>query len=84
MGKIIEFPGKKFSRSHSNLVAEPLDTSVTATASKFDFTCVSCKNVTHFELGNAVFKQLELFCSKCGSGWKVTNPIFASIKARSN
>jgi hypothetical protein len=84
MGKIVEFPGNKRLGSSSNLTAEPLENTATSQSSKFDFTCVSCKNVTHFELGNAVFKQLELFCSKCGSGWKVTNPIFANTKARSN
>jgi len=82
MGDIIDFPGKKTART--NLIAERLDPDHSSNNNKLDFTCVACQNTTHFELKNAVFKQLELFCSKCGTGWKVSNPIFAANKARSN
>jgi len=82
MGDIIDLPGKKPARS--SLIAERLDPLHSPNTSKLDFTCVTCHNTTHFELKNAVFKQLELFCSKCGTGWKVSNPMFAANRARSN
>lgn len=82
MGKIVEFPGKPI--SSKNLLAEKIESNQCDNTHKLDFTCVCCKNRTQFELTNAVFKQLELFCNKCGTGWKVTNPVFAHKKARSN
>lgn len=81
MSNIVEFPGTK---SANPLVAERLNCSQPPRKSKFDFTCVGCQNVTHFEIENALFRHIELFCGKCGMGWKVSNPSVASVKASGN
>jgi len=41
---------------------------------QFDFTCANCHNKTTVQLTNAVLKHMEMFCDKCGTGWKVSNP----------
>jgi hypothetical protein len=84
MSNIVKFPGKTqevFAADH--LVVEPMD-AITPMQSAFDFTCVSCQNHTSLQLNNAVFKNVEIFCSRCGAGWKITNPVFKSKQARSN
>lgn len=45
--------------------------------SQIEFTCVKCDTTQHIKFDNAIFRTVETFCSKCGSGWKVTNPMFA-------
>lgn len=81
MGKIVDFPG---TTGANNLVAEQLHCSHPPRKSKFDFTCVSCQNITRFEIENALFKHMELFCGKCGMGWKVSNPSVSSAKSSGN
>ena len=85
MNNIIEFPGgkKRIRRETVNYVAESIDLQGNPPNSKFDFTCVNCNNQTQLQIDNAIFKNVELFCSKCGSGWKITNPMFAAKRARS-
>ena len=80
MGHVVDFPGKKHP-AQTDLVAERINNHSHSINSRLDFTCVVCQNQTHFEINNAVFKNLELFCTKCGSGWRVSNPVFATGKA---
>ena len=86
MTNVVEFPGKNKDRKRTtvNYVAEPVDLVGNPPNSKFDFTCVNCNNISSIQFDNTIFKTLELFCAKCGTGWRVTNPMFATrSRARS-
>ena len=59
-------------------VAEKIDVSEVPAKSSIDFTCPTCYNHTKFTFERMVFKNLQFFCAKCGTGWKVGNPMFVS------
>jgi DNA-directed RNA polymerase subunit M/transcription elongation factor TFIIS len=59
-------------------VAEKINASEVPTKSVIDFTCPTCYNHTKFTFERMVFKTLQFFCAKCGTGWKVGNPMFVS------
>jgi hypothetical protein len=78
MGEIIPFPKSKPRKTKSNAwQVERVNTCASQPAQTFDFTCVTCKNKTRLELKNAVLKNMDLYCDKCGTGWRVTNPVFS-------
>jgi len=75
MTNIIPIPKVKSATSgKSNWQVTQIPATHTQELQKFDFTCVQCQNKTHIELTNAVLKHMEVFCDKCGTGWKVSNP----------
>ena len=85
MSNVIPFPGSKrrIRYDNNNCVGETIDLQSTPANKKFDFTCVCCQNITSLRIDNAIFRSVELFCSKCGQAWRVTNPMFANRSARS-
>ncbi len=81
MGEIVELPNHKPLKSKKEKwLCEPLHANAHK-SQELDFTCVTCQNKTTLQLNNATLKQMEIFCGKCGQGWKVTNPQFAVRKA---
>jgi hypothetical protein len=81
MGSIVDFPKKRYPNTSSDLQVEKMEPN-SAKTGKIDFTCVTCQNTTQIEMTNAVLKEVELFCSKCGTGWRLTNPVFAKKQKR--
>ena len=78
MGDIIPIPKSKSRKSKSNTrQVERVTDCASQPAQTFDFTCVTCKNKTRLELKNAVLKNMDLYCDKCGTGWRVSNPVFS-------
>lgn len=80
---IIKFPGKhtpvkKTSKSLPHTVEKMDEVIGQPVVNKIDFTCPSCYNNLTFRFERIVFKNLQFFCSNCGSGWKVTNPMFSN------
>lgn len=84
MSNIIKFPRKRVTHMRNDHTVERIDADVDSQGHKLDFTCVTCQNITSFQLHNAVFKNLEIFCGKCGSGWRVSNPIFTRKTIRNS
>ena len=41
------------------------------------FTCPECKQVAGFDFTNLIFKNIQFYCSSCGHGYCVSNPMFA-------
>jgi hypothetical protein len=79
MGEIVNLPRPKRARSKPNAwQVERVQETVTPNAQTFDFTCATCKNKSSLALSNAVLKNMEIYCDRCGTGWRVTNPIFAT------
>ena len=80
MDNIIKFPGKyvKSKAKSVRFVAEKIDVNGTTPVGKLDFTCPTCYNLVTFRFEHMFFKNLQFFCSKCGSGWKVNNPVFSN------
>ena len=84
--KVIPFPNaasKKNARKSGNLLIEKIDLqSNNPIVGKQTFTCVDCGQQHSFETSNIIFKCLEFFCSKCGSLYKVTNPMLKILPTR--
>ena len=87
MSNIIKFPGKYSATSKAKsvpFVAEKIDVHGTPPISKLDFTCPSCYNHLTFHFDHMIFKNIQFFCSKCGEGWKVNNPMFSNNSGNKN
>ncbi len=78
MGQIVQLPNNKRKKTkvQSWQVERVQDTSQDRPQS-FDFTCVTCKNTSTLKLHNAVLKNMEIYCDKCGTGWRICNPVFS-------
>lgn len=59
-------------------IAEKISSAEVPARSAIDFTCPTCYNHTKFTFERMVLKSLQFFCSRCGTGWKVGNPMFVS------
>lgn len=78
MGEIIPLPKTKRKKlGTTSWRVEPMVTTTPDLAHSFDFTCVTCKNKSTLKLHNAVLKNMEIYCDKCGTGWRVCNPVFS-------
>jgi transcription elongation factor Elf1 len=83
MSNIIPIPKVKSAQSRkSNWQVEQIPATHTQAPQQFDFTCAQCQNKTHIQLTNAVLKHMEVFCDKCGTGWKVSNPKMSTKKQK--
>lgn len=79
MGNIIPLPKAKRTKSTSpNWQVEKVQPVDVDHPQSFDFTCVTCKNKSTLKLQNAVLKNMEIYCDKCGTGWRICNPVFSS------
>ena len=76
--KLRNTKGKSRKLDTAAYVAEKIDASEVPTRSAIDFTCPTCYNHTKFTFDRMVFKNLQFFCAKCGTGWKVGNPMFVT------
>jgi acetone carboxylase gamma subunit len=84
--KVIPFPNaaqRKNAIKSGTLFIEKIDVTQNQTMfGKHTFTCVDCGQQHSFEASNIIFKVLEFFCAKCGSLYKVTNPMLKILPSR--
>jgi hypothetical protein len=80
MNNIVKFRSIKSKKQAKtpDYFAEKIDVEDIPSTSVIDFTCPTCYNRTKFTFERMVFKNLQFFCAKCGTGWKVGNPMFVS------
>ena len=80
MGTIISFPKAKRPRKRlEDILVEKLpDHDQHCNLGDFKFTCATCGTASSFKFDQAVFKCCEFYCSSCGTGYKLTNPLFGS------
>ncbi len=79
-GEIIKFP--KFSKRRRQVLADVLidrltDTSNHVNLGHVKFTCVSCEETSSFDFTGIIFKSICFYCSVCGHGYQITNPMFS-------
>lgn len=86
MGTLIKFPKKKPSkRKLEDVLIEKLpDYDQHCNLGDIKFTCVSCGTISNFKFANAIFKICEFYCSACGAGYKISNPMFKKINKAKN
>lgn len=82
MVNIVEFPlsSQRPKRKRLRAVAQPVDLKAHVHNAQVQFTCVHCGSEHHMQFDNMIFKTVDLFCGKCGHGWKITNPMFITRK----
>jgi hypothetical protein len=81
MGTIVKLPNAKPKRRpklEDILVEKLSDYESHTNIGDIRFTCATCGNVSHFKFDHAVFKTCELYCSSCGTGYKINNPLFVN------
>ncbi len=80
MGAIIRFPEKKSKTTKRRLedfFLERLpDHEQHCNASDMRFTCATCGHVSRFSFSGVVFRECSFYCSSCGVGYKLDNPLF--------
>jgi len=81
MGKIIQFPKQRTKKQQKidNLLVEKLpDVDQHASIGNISFTCATCGTKSSFHFNYIVFKICEFYCSACGTGYKISNPLFTA------
>jgi hypothetical protein len=79
MGKLIRFPGKKTPskiRLEDFFLQRLPDHQQYCDLGNVQFTCASCGNVSKFSFTGVVFRECHFYCSQCGVGYKLNNPLF--------
>lgn len=83
MGDIVNLPTAKKRRRKKleDILVEKLsDYDTHCNIGDVHITCATCGNRSHFKFDHVVFKQCEFYCSSCGTGYKISNPIFSNSK----
>lgn len=76
MTKIIKFPSKR-KNIDDVLVDRLTDHENHVDLGRVPFTCVECNTTSIFDFTNAIFRNVSFYCSGCGHGYKITNPMFS-------
>ena len=81
---IIKFPKRRRTRRR---ITDVLVDRLTALDTHVDlghvpFTCAECNTVAGFDFTNLIFKQVTFYCSGCGHGYRVSNPMFSDPTVR--
>ena len=79
MGDIIKLPNakKRKRKKLEDILVEKLpDYDQHCSVGDVNFTCATCGNTSHFDFSKVIFKSCELYCSSCGTGYKISNPVF--------
>jgi transcription elongation factor Elf1 len=79
---VVPFPGNRLKPSPKRtdtvrISVENIEPQVLPTNSKIDFTCPHCHTQSSFKFENMIMKSLQFFCSNCGNGFKVNNPLLS-------
>jgi len=77
---IIKFPTPKKRRKKLTdvLVDRVTPTHQHVSLGTVPFTCPECKQVAGFDFTNLIFKTIQFYCSSCGHGYHVSNPMFSN------
>jgi len=79
-GNIIKFPKQRKRRKQLDdvLVDRITDTHTHVDLGHVPFTCAECGTKSAFDFSGVIFKQITFYCSACGHGYKVSNPMFSA------
>jgi len=77
-GNIIKFPKARKRRKQLNdvLVDRLTDANNHVDLGHVPFTCAECNTQSSFDFSGVIFRHVSFYCSACGHGYKVTNPMF--------
>lgn len=87
MGDIVKLPTtkvRKRKKLEDVLVEKLPDYDQHCNIGDINFTCATCGSTSHFNFNHAVFKNCEFYCSSCGTGYKISNPIFSNKSKTQN
>lgn len=84
MGKIIKFPRRPKSAKRLNewLIDRLPDFEQHCAKAESQFTCASCNHVSKFSFKGLIFKNCTFYCSNCGTGYTISNPLFTKNTSR--
>lgn len=80
MGEIVKLPtaAKRKRKKLEDVLVEKLpDYDQHCSMGDVNFTCATCGTTSHFAFNQVVFKNCEFYCSSCGTGYKISNPLFS-------
>lgn len=83
MGDIINLPNarkRKRAKLEDVLVEKLPDYEQHNSIGDIQFTCATCGHTSGFSFKFIIFKICEFYCSACGTGYKISNPLFAKNK----
>lgn len=81
MGQLIKLPTKvrrstKYQRDDGLFVEKLPNYQNYTKITTHQFTCATCKHVSKFDFTGLVLRDCSFYCSSCGTGYKVENPVF--------
>ena len=80
MGDIVQLPNSKKRRRkklEDVLVEKLSDYDNHCNIGDVQVTCATCGSTSSLHFNHMVFKTCEFYCSSCGTGYKISNPIFS-------
>ena len=79
-GEIIKFPKSAMRRRVLDdvLIDRITDSTNHVNLGHVAFTCASCEETSSFDFTGLIFKSVVFYCSACGHGYQVTNPMFTN------
>lgn len=77
---IIKFPrARKRRKKITDVLIDRLtDTTNHVDLGHIPFTCPECSQITSFDFTGAIFREVSFYCSVCGHGYNVSNPMFST------
>ena len=81
MGNIITFPKKTKKAKHKieDFFVEKLPKHEQyCDFGSSRFTCATCGTTSNFNFQGIIFKTFTFYCSHCGVGYKMSNPLFSA------
>lgn len=79
MGDIIKFPTRNKRKKITDVLVDRLtDEKTHVDIGRVPFTCVECDQTAVFDFTNAIFRHISFYCSGCGHGYQITNPMFSN------
>lgn len=86
MGDLIQLPNakkRKRKKLEDILVEKLSDHEHHCSIGNVNVTCATCGSTSNINFTKMVFKICEFYCSVCGTGYKISNPIFTK-RSKSN
>lgn len=78
MSNIIKFPKRNKRKKITDVLVDRLtDHTNHVDLGRVPFTCADCDLTVTFDFTNAIFRHVSFYCSGCGHGYKLTNPMFS-------
>jgi hypothetical protein len=77
---VIKFPSDNDKDKAKAIVHTDSDPLSKMVVNKMKFTCTECNHQCTADFSGLIFREIDFYCSCCGTFYKITNSVFKSFK----